>query len=225
MIIYKGGSLINGESIVGILTFGSNNKKTGNMIQAWVIPEKNPNKNKDADIAVCGDCPLRMGTCYVNKAFSVGGVYKKYKRGGYPEFDKRFLRNETLRITAWGDPAAIPFEVWKNLAKRVTMSTGYTHQWKTCDQRMQRLVMASTETVTDTLLAQSMGWKTFRIKSANAPLLPSEIICPYTTGDILNCKSCGICDGIKSNVVVNVHGLGYKITMFNEMFGTAGHQR
>lgn len=90
---------------------------------------------------------------------------------------------------------------------------------------MQRLVMASTETVTDTLLAQSMGWKTFRIKPAYAPLLPGEIICPYTTGDILNCKSCGICDGIKSNVVVNVHGLGYKITMFNEMFGTAGHQR
>jgi hypothetical protein len=56
-----------------------------------------------------------------------------------------------LRIGSYGDPAAVPTWVWKDLASDVKVMTGYTHQWKRFDQALKLLMMASARPVSTTL--------------------------------------------------------------------------
>lgn len=206
MIAYEGNSLLNGDPIALILTDKSTNRKTGTMIQSWIIPTKDGVMSNDE--AVCGDCPLRAGACYVTKFFAPNNIQKTYWKGGYEKIDYRWLRHEVLRIGSWGDPAAIPFEVWEDLLRRTKMQhrfTGYTHQWRTCDPRFATICMASVETLEDAELAHSMGYKTFRVKSADEPKQPNETMCLNTTIGA-SCKNCLLCNTASGDIVIDVHG-------------------
>lgn len=208
MIAYEGPSLLNGEPIALILTFGSQNRKTGTMIQSWIIPQSDPVSTPDADLSVCGDCPLREAACYVLKFRAPNQIQKTYLRGGYKYLKREKLRNEILRIGSWGDPAAIPFEVWEKLlllTRNPTKYTGYTHQWRTCDPRFATICMASVETEEAMLEAQALGYKTFRVKDPTELKTPNETLCLNTTAG-LTCKNCLLCNGQGTNVVVSAHG-------------------
>lgn len=210
MIAYEGNSLINGDPIALILTNKSQNAKTGAMIQSWIIPQHGTLLDKDADISVCGDCPMREGACYVTKFFAPRNVQKTYQASKYEQLDTSKLRNEVLRIGSWGDPAALPHDVWANLLRRTQLSdrfTGYTHQWRTCDPAFTSLCMASVETLEDAELAHSMGYKTFRVKSPDEPKQPNETVCLNTTIGI-SCKNCLLCNTTSGDIVIDVHGSG-----------------
>ena len=159
LIFYHGISQIDKTSqIVGIITLNSDNKKTGNMGQSWIIPDNNlspvDNAREGSDFSVCGDCkhrPENMGSCYVTLFQAPLQIWKTYSKYKYPVIDlttrNNFLYERPLRLGAYGDPVAIPFEVWESLLREnnITSTTGYTHQWNNCDQRFKFILMASVD--------------------------------------------------------------------------------
>lgn len=208
MIAYEGPSLLDDTPIALILTADSSNSKTGAMLQSWIIPQHGNLLDKDADKSVCGDCPLREGACYVTKFFAPRNVQKTYQRGNYERLKPYSIRNEILRIGSWGDPAALPADVWFRLLKRTGLrnhSTGYTHQWRSCDPAFASICMASVETEEDAIIARSMGYRTFRVKKPSEQIQPSETMCLNTTVG-MTCKQCLLCNTQNGDIVINAHG-------------------
>ena len=217
MIAYEGPSLINGDPIALILTSNSINAKTGTMIQSWIIPVKDNVLVNDE--AVCGDCIMREGACYVTKVFAPSNVQKSYRAGKYKAFQSSDLRHEILRIGSWGDPAAVPADIWLNLLRRTQLSdkyTGYTHQWRTCDPIFATFCMASVETLEDAKLAQSMGYSTFRVKEAYEPKQPNETLCLNQTIGI-TCKQCLLCNTSSGDIAIDVHGTNRTVNKYREI--------
>lgn len=240
LILYKGPSLINGKPIVVIatnLSKPSDNRKTGDFIQTYIIPNNGlkPTENYQSggDEAVCGDCIHRkiggFQTCYVNLAFGPNQVFKAFLAGKYPVFNTQIhsdlFKNRLIRLGAWGDPSSVDYSVWKQICDISGKWTGYTHQWRKCDQNLKTLCMASVETVAQMVKAKSMGWKTFRVRRSDEPIQPGEFLCPASAeaGKRLKCETCLACKGNRynnSNAVTPVivsHGLDWKSKRFNRM--------
>ncbi len=227
-VVYDGPSLIDHKPIVAIVTLQSQNKKTGNMAQIWILRAdispleacKAGRLNKESgDYSICGDCTHRKnGTCYVDVSKAPSHVWRKYRRNGYPMADTDTLDDalfgRSVRIGAYGDPAAVPLRVWKPIVDYAQNHTGYTHQWnnrRLASDMQWRFLMASTESVEETTAAQRAGWRTFRAKYSFSPKMESETNCPASTemGERTDCASCGLCDGSRSkkSITINVHGL------------------
>lgn len=231
MIVYEGPSRIDGKPIVVILVGKTKNRKTGDMVQSYILrSDMNPTdalKTGD-DESICGDCPHRgiaTGTgvkgrsCYVTVFQGPYAVYSAYKRGAYPKFSKKkamaMLGDRMLRLGTYGDPAAVPINVWDSLVKIAKSHTGYTHQWKDkSNAEYRRLCMASVDNELDIPLAKGMGYRYFRVRSKYDPVLPNEIQCPASEemGKRLDCSRCGACWGAKPigpqpvNVTIIAHG-------------------
>lgn len=223
-IIYRGPSLIDGNPIVAIVTGledKSTNAKTGAMIQTYIL--RDDIKPVDAlrigaDVSVCGDCPLRGdGTgknrgCYVNLGQGPRAVFDGFTRGIYPVATnvKALGAGRAVRLGTYGDPAAVPAGVWRDLVSLATSHTGYSHQWRNRPD-LRDLVMASADTGADKDRAWAEGWRTFRLADSPAA---GEILCPaYSRG--INCIDCGLCDGAGSSksIVIPAHGAGKKYAM------------
>ena len=220
MIIYDGLSEINSEPIVAILTDNaSKNRKTGPMGQFWIMPQAvSPvvSVKTGYDAAVCGSCVLRRsdgGPCYVNAGHGPEAIWKAWLNGSYIDntvlTPTRALRRLKVRLGAWGDPAALPFWVVEDLLNIVQLDsghTGYTHQWRTCDERFKYLVMASCESEADYYEAKAQGWRTFRIVSDYSELLPTERICAFDSHEV-QCIDCMACHGgYGADIAIKVHG-------------------
>tara|TARA_R110000787_G_scaffold26074_1_gene72998 strand:+ start:388 stop:1062 length:675 start_codon:yes stop_codon:yes gene_type:complete len=211
-VVYEGPSAINGDPIVAILTLKSNNVKTGNMAQLWIMAKDTaPHiaKKEGNDDAVCGDCPIKK-ECYVLTFQGPLSVWNAYQRGSYKDyqFGKDSIVNLSIRFGAYGDPAALPQWLIKNIADNCKDFTGYTHQWdKPGFNFLNNYFMASVESVSQHIYAQSLGFRTFRIKSQSMPIGDSEIECPADSKG-LQCIDCMLCNGSKeaTNIVINGHG-------------------
>ena len=222
-VIYQGPSELDGEEIVVILTGikgSSKNSKTGAMVQAWILrADQNPVAayQSGADASICVDCMHRNHSCYVVVAQAPLQVYKAWGRGRYADWTKAFparkLAGRKVRLGAYGDPAAIPFSVWRRVFEQdITGWTGYTHQWRRPEaRRLRNYVMASVDTEAEAVEAQAQGWRTFRVRTPDAPTLGSEIVCPASVeaGQKTTCEACGLCKGQKSqahSIVIKSHG-------------------
>ena len=216
-VLFEGESRLEpGVPIFVVATLHSSNEKTGDMIQTWIM--RSDVHPLDAlktgnDAPVCGDCPLRSGQgCYVNVAQAPAAVWKSYKRGAYPAINKRRMTGREIRLGAYGDPCAVDYEVWHNIVQIVPKWTGYTHQWRTCDQRFRHLLMASTHSIAENAIAHQMGWRTFRAKLPGEELQANEFYCPSDRG--IECRDCRACDGTHletrrstmRSVAIDVHG-------------------
>ncbi len=125
-ILYEGDSLLTGEPIVVIATMGGNNPKTDNdfksMVQTWIMLRDTPPheavKSGD-DAGVCGNCiqrPSVGGACYVKTFQAPLSIWRAYKRGNYNNvINLESLRGAELRLGSYGDPSAVPFDIWRNL--------------------------------------------------------------------------------------------------------------
>ncbi len=208
-VVYEGPSAINGKPIVAILTLKSNNVKTGNMAQLWIMARDTaPHiaKKEGNDDAVCGDCPIKK-ECYVLTFQGPLSVWNAYKRGVYSGLQIP-LRLLTIRFGAYGDPAALPKWLIKSIAKNCKDFTGYTHQWNKPEFNfLKNYFMASVESIALKNKASKLGFRTFRIKSQNTPVNNSEIECPADSKGI-QCLDCMLCNGSKeaTNIVINGHG-------------------
>jgi len=147
-LFYEGPSVIDGAPIRGYVSHNSSNRKTGDMLQTWIMrADMKPTEacKTGADSSVCGNCrhkPSNQGTCYVLVHQAPTAISKSQARP-LPEA----ANQKALRLGAYGDPTAIPYGHWRTLmgTKNTTSHTGYTHQWRTADDRFKKLCMASVD--------------------------------------------------------------------------------
>ena len=223
-ILWSGCSRIDDTPIVVIATGlrrRSKNAKVGNMLQTWILRQDmapNAARNSGKDTAVCGDCPLRgkvsggNGRCYVRTFQAPRSIWGAFSRGVYPVADPADVgTNRNVRIGSYGDPAAVPPEVWEALVSRSAGRTGYTHQWrKPIGEGLRSLVMASADSEADRDDARALGWRSFRIRaSVTDPVAASEIVCPASAegGRKVECAECKLCSGAdkRRDVVIALH--------------------
>jgi hypothetical protein len=211
MIIYDGLSEFNGQPVLAILTEKTSNRKTGPIGQLWMLSKKDKPVNAaktGKDEAVCGDCPMRHckgGACYVNIGRGPQAIWKAWKRGRYSK--GKAPLGLKVRLGAYGDPAVLPYNVVKSLLDETKAKhTGYTHLWRTCDQRFRNILMASCETKEDRLEAKKMGWRTFRVVEDYDDLEDGESVCSNEMLG-LQCNDCMQCSGSNGpDLVIKVHG-------------------
>ena len=226
MILYEGPSLLDGSPIVAIATVGSNNVKTGPMVQTWIIrSDVDPvtASKQGADASVCGDCPHRHatgGACYVTLFQAPLSVYKAYKRGVYSGIaaDIKVWRalegGASVRLGAYGDPAAVPADIWRVLvANSKSGHTGYTHQWRNpVAAGLRTLCMASVDSDEDVRDAVAAGWRYFRVLAPGDSAPARSVEC-LSDSKGKTCAECRMCDGARPDrdiqpvsVWIAVHG-------------------
>jgi hypothetical protein len=233
LILYEGESKsFAGGPIVAIVTGvskASQNTKTGDMLQVYILrSDVNPIQaiNEGLDASICGDCDLR-GTvlngrnvgraCYVSVRNAPHSVFYAYARGAYSHFlpsrDGAKLDGKLIRLAAYGDPAAVPFEIWENVLRYVDGHTGYTHFWRVADPRFKKILMASVHSLEEAADAQRSGWRYFRSRLHTDPRNVGEFECPASEeqGHRRQCNSCLSCNGSQSNAdranpVILIHG-------------------
>lgn len=208
-LVWEGPSRLNGEpifvAVTGIKT-GSSNPKIGRMAQVWILPATEEPKlafKSGSEASVCGDCPHRWftgGGCYVHWRWGPQQVYHTHKVfQSYGPLDVEWLRGRVIRFGAYGDPAAVPLEVWRPLLDVAKGWTGYTHQWRNLDSAEWGWLMASVDKPCEQLSAKRRGWRTFRIRQPGVPLMDREIICPAAEEGAgyrkVDCAKCRLCDG------------------------------
>lgn len=231
--IWRGPSQIDGSPIVVIATglkSGSQNAKTGNMVQTWILrADMSPVEavKSGADTAICGDCrhkgDIPAGvprSCYVTVWQAPRSIFESMGRGIYPVVKRGeardILAGRIVRLGAYGDPAAVPFHVWRNVLRNVADVTGYTHAWKYCDSRFAQYCMASADSALEKALAEAKGYRVFRVKAADESRVPGEVVCPASAeaGKRTNCAACKACGGLsakaRAGIVINAHGIGAK---------------
>lgn len=223
MIIYKGPSQIDGKPIVAIAITSSKNRKTGDMIQTYILREDidpiEANRTGE-DFSICGNCTLR-GTpterktgvaanrkCYVQIPQAPLGIYKAYKRGIYPvatnEQIREVARGRMVRVGSYGDGKAVPRYVWDLILSNAEGHTAYTHNEADAD-----LFMVSVESLAAAKDNWSNGHRTFRIIKEENELQKNEILCPSDRG--VKCVDCKLCSGSSTkakSIAILPHGSG-----------------
>jgi len=222
---YRGPSLLTGDPIVAVATGLSSrslNEKTGPMVQVWIIRSDvapMAAKRQNVDDAICGDCRHRGrdgfgSSCYVVPWLAPNNVFKHldaYPRASWADVRQQLVGRH-VRLGAYGDPAALPFEVWQVVLANAQGWTGYTHQWRACDPRLKSIVMASVDDLEEFCAAREAGWRTFRVRAAADPLVAAvEVICPASAeaGHRLTCDRCELCRGTAHaarSVAIIAHG-------------------
>ena len=225
-ILWRGPSLLDGAPIVVIGIKKSGNRKTGRMLQTYILrADQTPVEaiRSGADASICGSCPSRGivvdgrnkgRTCYVNIGQGPTGVYKAFQRGIYPACEdiEAFGEKQLVRLGTYGDPGAVPGWVWSTLIRSAVGHTGYTHQWQSRPD-LKGIVMASADSSKAASVAHADGWRTFRVAMPNhIDRLPKESICPASAeaGKKLTCETCLACHGAGSgrrgSIVIQAHG-------------------
>ena len=226
-ILYEGKSLHQNakhDIVVILITGNSANKKTGNMMQLWImLKDIDPIlANKlGYDIAICGECPLKgiahndptkkealNRTCYVNFQ-TVRHIYRAYKKGNYPpmtpsHMSKKIRYNPIdvrrgIRLGAYGDPALIPSNVIDGLRSKLPKETGitaYTHQSNSQNANLDSSFMISCETLEQAQTQWDQGRRTARTIKSIDDLQSNEMFCPATKegGSRLQCFECKLCN-------------------------------
>jgi hypothetical protein len=225
-VFYDGPSMLDGSPIVGIAVLRSSNRKTGDMVQTYILrADVHPVDaiRTGEDSSICGDCmhrartvetidkrgrkrSKRVRTCYVSVGQSVASVFGAWIRGAYPLIDPaegaQALAGRAVRLGTYGDPAAIPAHIWRALLLQASGHTGYTHQWrKPVAADLSGLVMASADSALDRDVARSIGWRVFRVRTDSEALAAREIACPASPegGNRRTCLECQACDGAGEN--------------------------
>lgn len=240
--LYRGPSNFNGKPIVVIatgLTKGSKNSKTGDMVQIYILSdEEKPSDalyNSGNSTSCCGDCKHdQWGTCYVNIGQGGNSVYGAYKRGNSPMYDPAkhgdVFKGKIVRFGTYGDPAMVPMKVWEPILESCVGHTAYTHQWgKKWAEPYKKFCMASVDTQAEYDQAKALGWRTFRVRpqsQADDATNKRETVCPASEemGYRTKCEKCLLCHGgnSKVDVVIAVHGTGYKSRRFNDIMKLVG---
>lgn len=239
-VLWEGPSEVDGKPVAVILTgLGkpSDNRKTGTMLQTWILrADIDPISavNTGEDKSICDSCQHRRRlhedgkyhrTCYVTLMHGPQSVYRSYRRGNYPhlrDISDKLLESmrkphwDAMRLGSYGEPTIAPMTMWTYTFDRFNprIRTGYTHRWRSCDQRFRKLCMASADSSQDVRDANAMGWRTFLVLPGEAMPSPGAIHCPSdpTRSDAhVPCESCGQCAGAdgrhKRNVWIRPHGM------------------
>ena len=210
-IIYNGPSLLDGQPIVVIATYSNRNTKTGHVVQTYILrSDINPLEASKTgqDYSICGDCIMRGEPttepnrkiakgrkCYVNLGQGVLIVYKSFLRGVYQEGSARDMgRGRFVRVGTYGDPGAVPSEVWDELLSEADTWTAYSHQsgWR------PDIAMQSVDNHVQAVAQWKQGNRTFRVIADLGELdHKNEALCPASkeAGRRVQCTACKLCKG------------------------------
>ena len=225
VVLYRGNSPFNGAPYVVIALFSSSNKKTGDMVQTYILLDDGRSPidavHSGADKAICGDCPMRAAAgftgrrCYVNIGQGPQIVHKgdrprdaedapfdlDRRPGAYPDYvpadHDRFFAGRMIRWGTYGEPVLIPIDMVARLSVLARGWTGYTHQWLRPEfEAYKAFFMASVHTPAEGAEANSRGWRYFRA-AHNATARPGECVCPASeeAGRVATCETCNLCKG------------------------------
>ena len=211
VVFYDGPSMIDGKPIIAVATFSSSNRKTGDMVQTWIL-----RRNVDpvralrvgADASVCGGCyhrgdkaTGRPRTCYVNIGQAPQSVWRGFHRGIYPKGTLQQTEGRAVRMGAYGDPVAVPWQAWSGI-HGAKLWTGYTHQWRSLlATPFRNVLMASCDSVAEAAEAARAGWRTFLVDATGKP--PEDSIeCPSEKGT--RCADCGLCSGLQRSAAPSI---------------------
>jgi len=230
VIFWRGPSQLTGEPILALANGtgsvvgggGAPNVKTGAVVQVYILrSDMSPIAavKTGADRAICGSCAMRgdgggnQRACYVNYFRAPQNIWKGLHGADEvaPATLARHIAGEHVRLGAYGDPAAVPLSVWLELLEHVEGWTGYSHAWRTCDQALRALLMASVDSPADRFDALRRGWRTFRVRSRGQALDEAELVCPASAeaGHRATCQDCGLCRGLSrpaKSVAIYAHG-------------------
>jgi hypothetical protein len=200
----------------------SANEKTGNMIQIHIVVDGDLPLDvlkQGRDEAICGTCPHRgkasggTGACYVNLGKGQNSMMRSHMNKGSVPFDVSRFAGQKVRLGAYGDPAAVPFEIWQSIAAVAEGVTGYTHQWRTADPRLAQVCMASADSMPEYLEARRAGYKKAFLVLPEGSARPKGFIsCPASAeaGKKTVCASCMRCggesDARKHSIMILAHG-------------------
>jgi hypothetical protein len=225
LVLYDGPSRLNGERILVIATAQNGNRKIGSMLQFWIVPAISPIAavKSGKDDAVCGDCKMRGDgrgrerSCYVEWWRAVENIWQNWNKGkARPMAPLEFATTYPglqLRIGAYGDPVAVPLDVWEVLLSSAAGWTAYTHQWLQAPTGFQGWCMASVDSVEEQASAAALGWRTYRDRLEGEAALDSEAVCPASAegGHKALCADCSLCRGLSrpaKHVTIVAHGGG-----------------
>lgn len=205
---------------------GSKNSKTGNVLQTYILLRDIPpveGAKTGADFGVCGDCKHRSPrTCYVNLGQAPYQIFNTAHTVP-TETPTEIGRGRSIRLGAYGDPAAVPYEFWYEFLKDADDWLGYTHQWRTCDPRFKRYCMASVDSKQELDEAHDLGWRCFYVGQTMADRPARTALCPASkeAGKILQCADCMACSGLSGkhrigDIFIPAHGPTYIMKRFKE---------
>ena len=229
--IWRGASRIDGAPIMCIISglISSLNRKTGAMIQSYITRrDLDPMAalKSGADRSICGGCIHRPGrftgdgysdrSCYVNVGQGPLSVWRAWNRGNVPAVSldavPGLVAGRMVRLGTYGDPAAVPLDVWDAYTANSKGWTGYTHQARNRKLRdVLKYCQVSADTPEDAAAARRAGLGSFRVLRAGENPLDFETICPASeeAGRVATCETCGICRGVDgANVAIAAHGIG-----------------
>lgn len=219
-VIYEGSSMFDGQPIVVIVTGSrtpSSNPKTGLMLQTWIVrSDIHPMEalKSGDDFSICYNCDYRPDkdgknrACYVFMP-AVNNIWQEYKLGNYGTVPNYSL-GLSARIGSYGDPTAVPIEVWENLIKEVPFVTGYSYQWKNPKfQGFKRFCQASCHNEVEYQQAIALGWKAYVVRPIGAPVPMGAVQCPAKPYET-TCASCKMCNGNTVSISAEAHGAGKK---------------
>jgi hypothetical protein len=235
-VIYEGPSAFDGAPIVVIvtgLTNRSSNRKTGGMVQTYILRrDVSPMEavySSEADASVCGDCPHRgvmvdgrrkARACYVNLGQGPLSVWRAFERGSYPRADVAdvapLVAGRAVRLGTYGDPGMVPLSVWLALVEHAASWTGYTHQWRWIDSAFSLLLMASADSVEDRRAARGLGYRSFYVVPKGSAKPAGAVLC-LSDARGTTCEDCGACAGTRMgakpnavDIFITAHGPGAK---------------
>lgn len=234
-VIYDGPSMIDGEPIIAIACAleKSRNAKTGNMVQTYILrKDLNPIEavKAGADVSICGGCKHRGdGTgkgrsCYVTLIHGPSHVHKSYLRGAYEAMNPTavgvLLAGRMIRLGTYGDPAAVPIQIWQALTAMAKGWTGYSHRTEVVSRDWSLLVMASVDNEDEKRSAAARGFRTFRV---GAKKIDGEVLCPASieAGKKAVCADCRACMGLagkaRADIYIPPHGSGARYALEREL--------
>ena len=198
----------------------SNNRKTGAMIQTWILPasEKSPWQHAKSgnDVMVCGLCKHRRGggenaDCYESPWQAAGQIWRAWQAGRIPRLASpwnNILSGRRVRLGSYGDPCAVPMDILEKITTQSMGWTGYTHAWRRPSAHPARhWLMASVDTDRETDQARRRGWKTYRVKYAgdDLPAGDGAVECDHATNGT-QCADCMRCDAHNGHIWQLAHG-------------------
>lgn len=233
-IIYMGPSLIDGAPIMVIAVISKRNRKTGAMLQTYIMRSDIDPRHASAqglDVSICGACPLRGDInpggkqaknrpCYVVLGQGPTIVWKAFQRDYYPTvsgFDAiaEIGAGQMVRIGTYGDGAAVPAHIWQALLSRANGHTAYSHQSGLAQSAFDPAIyMVSADSEAQARAAWETGKRTFRVIDTVSDIVKGkEILCPASkeAGAKTTCFSCGLCggNGVKAkSIAIPAHGNG-----------------
>jgi len=225
-VLQRGVSPIDGKPFVVIMTMQSKNRKTGNMIQVWIMRDDiDPVEavREGDDFSICGKCPHRgfydaeqdkhvERSCYVNVGqapLQIWKTYKQKKYGQLSDLTPEMLQGRKIRWGSYGDPALVSPILFATINEHADAHTGYTHQWREpWAQWCKGLFQASCDGLDDYLNASAHGWQTFAVIPKGTVAYSGKICPTEIQGSQSTCETCRLCDGAKTDVYIEAHGRG-----------------